>query len=180
MLLSRKDWKDVTFNGTKRSKIMTGQVLLWKVKASMSMDRTWAEHSWLCANRIKNESEVAEVLGFQVREWDEEGGTCFSCLFPHPTLPPPNSRCFFLPPHTSPLCWSLHCFWGSHSSSPFMYLRLPLLSGSRWPGHPWRRNCPSEGFGLEPLQGRSSKWRMWQTFFGIFLKLMYSWYTMLC
>ena len=23
-------------------------MLLWKVKASMSMDRTWAEHSWLC------------------------------------------------------------------------------------------------------------------------------------
>ena len=77
---------------------MTGQVLLWKVKASMSMDRTWAEHSWLCANRIKNESEVAEGLGLQAREWDEERGTCLSCLFPHPTLPPPNSRCFFLPP----------------------------------------------------------------------------------
>lgn len=131
---------------------MTGQVPLWKVKASMSMDRTWAEHSWPCANRIKNESEVAEGSGFQVREWDEEGGTCFSCPFPHPTLPPPNSRCFFLPPHISPLCWSLHSFWGSDSSSFLMYLSLSLLGGSRWPGHPWRRNGPSEGFGPEPLQ----------------------------
>lgn len=67
---------------------MKGQVLLWKVKASMSMDRTRAEHSWLCASRTKNEPKVAEVSGFQVWEQDEEGGTCFSCIFPHPDSAP--------------------------------------------------------------------------------------------
>lgn len=152
---------------------MKGQVLLWKVKASMSMDRTQAEHSWLRASRTKNGAKVAEVLGgipSMRARWGR--GPLFQLHISPPRLCPlPNSRC--LPCLLTPLPLSVGLVTAfevlTHLHFLCIWACLSLFGGSRWSGHPWRRNVPPEGFGLEPLQDRVFKWECDKRFLGSFL-----------